>query len=121
MGPMLRENWYVVVATVLILGPSGMVAVPESPWVRAGLPLGMALGVVWQVVHRRDLADRLAVLAAVSLLGAVAMFMPGLRMSLFHLLAVQGIVVGLVLTEQVIRRRKRGELDAEVIAAESSS
>lgn len=102
----MRGNWYVVVATFLILGPKAMVPLPEDLWVRAMLPIGLALGAVWQAIDRRDLADRLTLLSVLIVGSAALSLVPGLRVSLVHLLSFMGVIAGLVLTERFLRQRE---------------
>ena len=63
-------------------------------------------GVAWQLVHRRDLADRLVVLAIFwVVLGCGTAVLDGaeVRLDVGPTTATVGIVMGLVATEQVLR------------------
>lgn len=76
----------------------------------AGTALGLALGVFWQAVARRDLADRLVLLSVVVILTGVLPVLVG--PGNYRPAAVQAalsIVAGLVLTEQWLRRRTSRE------------
>lgn len=78
-----------------------------SEWALACAPLlGLAMGALWQALNRRDLADRLIVPAVLSLFGMAAGVIGhdgAIRVGVF--LYSVGVVSGLVITEQWLRRR----------------
>lgn len=118
----MRWNWYVVVAVFFVLGPKEMVPVPEELWVRVALPLGLVLGALWQVLSRRDLADRLTLLSVLTVGSATLSLVPGLRVSLVQLLSSMGVIAGLVLTERFLRQREaRANHDAHRVMSERLS
>ena len=70
--------------------------------------VGVTVGVLWQLLHRRDLADRLLVpaLLVAAYMGAWMSVEKG-RVSVGLLLFAAGLVAALVLTERVLRRHDR--------------
>ena len=75
---------------------------------RAVVLVSLVVGLGWQVAYRRDLADRLAFLAIVSLVPVVVLILdPGDagRFEAPLTLSVTLLVVGLVLAEQGLRVR----------------
>lgn len=74
------------------------------------LVVGLAAGVAWQLLYRRDLVSRLAVPAVLSVVVLVLSVLPGVKAeggdgpALTYLLCV---VVGLVLAELRLRRQDR--------------
>jgi hypothetical protein len=81
--------------------------VADQTWyIAAGTLLGLALGVFWQAVARRDLADRLVLLSVVVIgtgLLPVVVGQGNYRPATVH--AGMSIVAGLVLTEHWLRWR----------------
>ena len=91
--------------------------------------IGVAAGVVWQLLYRRDLASRLtfaAVVVSVAVVGALVTRSPIFwdDMNTAGLWGV-GVVLGLIYTEHVQRWRDRTawrrELPSEPATAETSS
>ena len=85
-GPPMGQRWQTAVAVLV----------------------GVTVGVLWQLLHRRDLADRLLVpaLLVAAYMGAWMSVEKG-RVSVGLLLFAAGLVAALVLTEQVLRRHDR--------------
>lgn len=85
-------------------------------WTVGGLAVAIVAGAAWQLVYRRDLADRLELLswlllASVVLVGVLSL-LPGVdddpgATEVSRFVAGVGVVAGLVLTEQCLRRRDR--------------
>jgi heme A synthase len=72
--------------------------------------VGLALGVAWQLVHRRDLIDRLTVVAVFLTVGAATAFVMravagNVTVDLSHAGGALACLAGLVLTEQALRAR----------------
>jgi drug/metabolite transporter (DMT)-like permease len=100
------------------LGTGGDVAArfdESALWLALGLAIAGAAGVAWQVLYRRDLADRLfwlsVLLVVATLLWGTLPAIPGAgepsHKDLAGLLSFPGLIAGLVLTEQWLRRRDR--------------
>lgn len=113
-----RWPWFfaVVMMFLMVPGTAGQhVLVENSPWNSAYPWVGMVLGVVWQVVDRRDLADRLLIPAFILVLGGLVGPLTDLlhlttsrgELDVTHTLFGTGVLSGLVLTEQWLRRRDR--------------
>ena len=105
-----RRQWFFVVILALASinwAGSESVEVPlgDGVWARLMPLAGAVLGAIWQLVDRRDLTKRLTVAAVLfiiagllqALTGDVFTEMPGLFTGI-------GLVAGLVLTEQWLRR-----------------
>jgi hypothetical protein len=76
----------------------------------ATLAVGLALGVAWQLVYRRDLVDRLTVVAVFLTVGAATAFLMravagNVTVDLSHAGGALACLAGLVLTEQALRAR----------------
>lgn len=100
------------------LGAGGTVAArfdQSAIWLGLGLAIAGAAGAVWQFLYRRDLADRLLWLSWLLVLAAILWgslpLIPGVeeptRKDLASLMAFPGLIAGLVLAEQWLRRRDR--------------
>ena len=81
--------------------------------------LGLVMGGLWQILNRRDLADRLLFPALVCLVAVVSSALsPDGSYFVGELLYAVGLVTGLVLAEQLLRWR-RGPLAKSGEAAAS--
>lgn len=78
-------------------------------WLSVGAAVAFAGGAVWQALYRRDLADRLVVLSSLFVVGMLVVLIPGssLEKDSGTGAGMGGLVAGLVLTEQWLRRRDR--------------
>lgn len=100
------------------LGAGGSAAArfdQSSIWLAVCLSIAGFAGAVWQLLYRRDLADRLLWLSWLLVLSAILWgtlpLIPGVdepsTKDLASLLAFPGLIAGLVLTEQWLRTRDR--------------
>ena len=96
----LQRAWWIVPA---------LVVTASDRWEpRTVVLASLAAGLVWQVLYRRDLADRLAFLAFVSLVPVAVLLLEPRDAGRFEApltLGVTMLVVGLVLAEHVLRVR----------------
>lgn len=105
-----RWPWFFVVVLVLVSinwAGSESVEVPlgDGIWARLMPLAGVALGAIWQLVDRRDLTKRLTVAAVLVVLGGLLHAVTGdLFTEMPGLFTGIGLVAGLVLTEQWLRR-----------------
>jgi hypothetical protein len=115
----LRRSASAVVGAGLVV-PSldwpGLGTTDQGKYLAGGTVLGLCLGVFWQLVARRDLADRLILVAFVTV---IAGFLPlmaegGIRYRPATTHTALALVAGLVLTEQWLRWRRPDEQPADV-------
>lgn len=105
--------WFFVVVFFAASVPAGQEVTVQSTALNRIYPLvGAVLGAVWQLVDRRDLADRLvfpALFLGVAPLVLVAVTSPREQASvdLTRVLFAAGVLAGLVGCEQWLRRRDR--------------
>lgn len=119
-----REAFFVLVlllGSVRWLGAGDEISTGDG-WASRLLPvLGLAVGFLWQLVYRRDLADRLLLPALSVVLGTVLGSLFGQTfITVSGVLLGGGLLSGLVLTEHWLRRRSTTASVTEVLGASIS-
>lgn len=120
-----REAFFVLVlflVSVRWLGAGDEISTGEG-WGPRLLPvLGSVVGSLWQLVYRRDLADRLLLPALSVVLGTVLGALFGQTyITVSGVLLGGGLLSGLVLTEHWLRRRSITAAVIEVSRASTSA
>lgn len=118
-----RVPWFFVVVLAIgsiNWGGSENVEVPlgDGAWARLMPLAGVALGALWQLLDRRDLTQRLTAPAVFVAIAALVQVATGdVSLVVLQAGAGFGLVAGLVLAEQGLRRRQ----PREVLVAQAST
>ncbi len=106
--------WFVVVPVVGYWFAGAYGPQPTAAWSALAAPAaGLVLGGLWQVVDRRDVVQQLSLAAYATVVAVVvtsallALGAPGLSLYVNGFTYILGVMAGLVVVEDQIRRRER--------------
>ncbi len=108
---------------VWLLSGAFATARPSDPRFVAALAVGVAVGVLWQVLARRDVAQRLTALAAAGLVSAgfwafaSATQQESMNADSGPAVYFLGVACAVILTEPVLQRRELGPVTRDLVHA----